>query len=65
MIETESWVVILVTERLNNKIDIQQAKAEIKTFIDLNDNGEVNLNELWDTLKGVVIGKLMSNSTAI
>ena len=30
-----------------------------------NDNGEVNPNILWDTLKAVVRGKLISLSTAI
>lgn len=49
---------------LNNKKVIQQIKSEIKAFLDLYDNGEVNPNILWDTLKAVIRGKLISLSTA-
>ncbi len=55
----------LNTSLLNNKTVIQQVKSEIKTFLDLNNNGEVNPNILWDTLKAVIRGKLISLSTAI
>lgn len=55
----------LNTSLLNNKTIIQNVKSEIKTFLELNDNGEVNPNILWDTLKAVIRGKLISLSTAI
>ena len=55
----------LNTSLLNNKSAVQQIKSEIKTFLVHNDNGEVNPNILWDTLKAVVRGKLISLSTAI
>lgn len=55
----------LNTSLLNNKTVVQQIKTEIKTFLEINDNGEVNPNILWDTLKAVVRGKLISLSTAI
>lgn len=44
----------LNTSLLNDKTVIQDVKSEIKTFLEHNDNGEVNPNILWDTLKAVV-----------
>ena len=44
---------------------VQQVKAEIQDFLRINDNGEVNPNILWDTLKAVVRGKLISLSAAM
>ena len=35
------------------------------TFLEVNDNREVNPNILWDTLKAVIRGKFISLSTAI
>lgn len=55
----------LNTSLLNNKSVVQQIKSEIKTFLEYNNNGEVNPNILWDTLKAVVRGKLISLSTAL
>jgi exonuclease III len=55
----------LNTALLNNKTVIQQIKAEIKTYLEINDNGEVNPNILWDALKAVIRGKLISIGTNI
>lgn len=43
----------LNTSLLNNKAVIQQIKSH-QTFLDIHDNGEVNPDILWDTLKAVV-----------
>uniref|UniRef100_A0A3P9CL64 Uncharacterized protein n=1 Tax=Maylandia zebra TaxID=106582 RepID=A0A3P9CL64_9CICH len=50
---------------LNNKAIIKEIKAEIKHFLEINDNGQVNPNILWDTLKAVVRGKFISLSAAL
>lgn len=55
----------LNTSLLHNKSVVQQIKSEIKTFLELNNNGEVNTNILWDTLKAVIRGKFISLSSVI
>lgn len=55
----------LNTSLLNNKTFLQQIKSYIQTFLDINDNGEVNPDILWDALKAVVRGKLISVSAGI
>lgn len=55
----------LNTSLLNNKTIVQQIKSDIQTFHDINDNGEVNPDILWDALKAVVRGKLISVSAGI
>lgn len=40
-------------------------KSEIKTFVDLNDNGEVSPNIQRNTLKAILMGKIISLSSAI
>lgn len=55
----------LNTGLLNNKAIIKEIKAEIKYFLEINDNGQVNPNILWDTLKAVVRGKFISLSAAL
>lgn len=43
----------MFTQQQNSSL----VKSEIKTFLDLNDNGEVHPNIIWDTLKAVIQGK--------
>ena len=44
-----------------NNIDTKESlKQEINTYLELNDNGEVTPDILWDTLKAVMRGKIIS-----
>uniref|UniRef100_A0A3B1J8B1 Reverse transcriptase domain-containing protein n=1 Tax=Astyanax mexicanus TaxID=7994 RepID=A0A3B1J8B1_ASTMX len=45
---------------LNNPQFINQMKQEIKMFLEENDNGEVGPEFVWDTLKAVFRGKMIS-----
>lgn len=49
---------------LNNEKVKEQIKLIIERFIKENDNGEVNPNILWDTLKAVLRGNLIAISSA-
>ena len=55
----------LNTSLLNNTAFINQIKTEIKDYLEVNDNEEVNPNILWDTLKAVIRGKIIALSSAI
>lgn len=35
-------------------------RGEIKRFLEENDNGEVDSSTVWDTLKAVIIGRIIS-----
>ncbi|KAF7642082.1 hypothetical protein LDENG_00264990 [Lucifuga dentata] len=50
---------------LNNPNIVQRLKGDIKEFINLNDNGEVSPGILWDTLKAVMRGKIISITSYI
>lgn len=45
---------------LNNVGIKESLKTEINTYLEINDNGEVTPNILWDTLKAVMRGKIIS-----
>ena len=45
---------------LNNKLVVEQIKAEIRKYLEENDNDETNPAILWDALKAVIRGKLIS-----
>lgn len=45
---------------LNDPILKQKLREEIKDFLELNDTGEVSQIILWDTLKAVMRGKIIS-----
>lgn len=49
---------------LNNQASVTQIREEIKRYIKENDNGEVNPAILWDGMKAVVRGKLISLTTS-
>uniref|UniRef100_A0A8C7WYM9 Reverse transcriptase domain-containing protein n=1 Tax=Oryzias sinensis TaxID=183150 RepID=A0A8C7WYM9_9TELE len=49
---------------LNKETVKEQIKNTIKRFIEENDNGEVNPNILWDTLKAVLRGNLIAITSA-
>ena len=44
---------------LNNPQIKQKIEKEIKTYLELNDNGEVTPSVLWDALKAVLRGKII------
>uniref|UniRef100_A0A8C2JPE3 Reverse transcriptase domain-containing protein n=1 Tax=Cyprinus carpio TaxID=7962 RepID=A0A8C2JPE3_CYPCA len=50
---------------LNNQSVVGSVKQDIKTFIEENDNGEVDPSILWDLLKAVLRGKLIAKATNI
>lgn len=50
----------LNTNMLNNQQFQTQIKEDIKLFFTENDNGEVNPAILWDTLKAVIRGRIIS-----
>lgn len=45
---------------LNDPAIVSKLKVDIKEFLDVNDTGEVSPTILWDTLKAVMRGKLIS-----
>ena len=45
---------------LNNKAAVEQIKLEIKDYLKINDNGEVDPSILWDSLKAVMRGNLIA-----
>lgn len=50
---------------LNDQILVKEISEEIKTYLTENDNGEVNPIILWDALKAVLRGKLISKTAAM
>lgn len=42
-----------------------QIKLEIKEYLDFNDNGEVDPSILWDSLKAVICGKMINQTSSI
>ena len=48
---------------LNDKVIVEQIKLEIKEYLELNNNGEVDPSILWDSLKVVIRGKLIALSS--
>lgn len=50
---------------LNNKTVIEETKKETKQYIGQNNNGEVDPTGVWDALKVVVRGRLISKTTGI
>ena len=48
---------------LNNSITKADLKNDIETYMELNDNGEVSPSVLWDALKAVMRGKIISLTT--
>ena len=55
----------LNTGLLNNIMVAEEIKTEIKSYIENNDNGEVDPNILWDALKAVIRGKIIAISSVI
>ena len=53
----------LSSNLLNNPQIKQNIEKEIKTYLELNDNGEVTPSVLWDALKAVLRGKIIAIST--
>lgn len=47
---------------LNNKANTEQIKLNIKEYIRINDNGEVDPSIVWDSLKAVMRGNLIALS---
>ncbi len=47
---------------LNNKGLIEELKGEIMRYKEENDNGEVDPTILWDALKAVIRGRLISHT---
>uniref|UniRef100_A0A3B3I1X3 Reverse transcriptase domain-containing protein n=1 Tax=Oryzias latipes TaxID=8090 RepID=A0A3B3I1X3_ORYLA len=47
---------------LNNETIIKDIKADIKQYMDDNDNGAVDPTVLWDALKAVIRGKLIAKT---
>lgn len=45
---------------LNNKSVVEQIKAEIRTYLEENNNGETDPAILWDALKAVIRGKVIA-----
>lgn len=45
---------------LNNKSVVEQIRADIRTYLKENDNGETDPAILWDALKAVIRGKLIA-----
>lgn len=50
----------LNSSALNNPQFVSQIKEEIKTFLDINDTGEIDSSMIWDTLKAVLRGRIIS-----
>lgn len=48
---------------LNNKVNVDQIREEIKRYIEENDNGDVDPVILWDAMKAVICGKLIALTT--
>lgn len=47
---------------LNNPGFVEEIKTEINTYREENDNGEVDFTTLWDAMKAVMRGKLISRA---
>uniref|UniRef100_A0A8D0A9M4 Uncharacterized protein n=1 Tax=Sander lucioperca TaxID=283035 RepID=A0A8D0A9M4_SANLU len=47
---------------LNNPGFVEEIKTEINTYRKENDNGEVDFTTLWDAMKAVMRGKLISRA---
>lgn len=45
---------------LNNKSVVEQIRADIRTYLEENNNGETDSAILWDALKAVIRGKLIA-----
>ena len=48
---------------LNDPKLLEKQKEDIRDFLDLNDSGEVSPTILWDTLKAVMRGKIISTTS--
>ena len=46
------------TWRLNNKWITEEIKAEIKKYLEANNNKDMTLQNLWDAAKAILRGKL-------
>lgn len=55
----------LNTGLLNNKQRQERIKGEIKTYVEENNNGEVDPTILWDAMKAVIRGKLIAEAALI
>lgn len=53
----------LNSNRLNNPQIKEKIRREIKTYLELNDNGEVTPSVLWDALKAVLQGNIIAISS--
>lgn len=49
---------------LNNLENVEKIREEIKTYIDENNNGEVNPAIMWDGMKAVIRVKLNALTTS-
>lgn len=47
---------------LNNETTVKEIKEEIENYIEQNDNDEVNPTIVWDALKAVIRGKIISKT---
>lgn len=53
----------LNTGILNNSVFKSEMKEEFKRYLEENDNGEIDSTVLWDTLKAVIRGRIISFGT--
>ena len=47
---------------LNNQQITEEIKKEIKICIEMNENENTTTQNLWDTVKAVLVGKLHNNT---
>ncbi len=63
--KTKKTIRQLNSNILNDPKIMETLKKDISDYLELNDSGEVTPTILWDTLKAVVRGKLISITTRL